>query len=111
MKKVKDKRISPGTVLFVAVVEYFQDTPSRDADIPVEEVFETLVLAQKFLSTFPRDVWDGYCSTSFKYVEKDENVRKRNKRKATVNYTNACLKQTGTPNLGQSFGRTFARLD
>lgn len=108
MKKVKDKHINPGTVLFVAVVEFFQDTPSRDSDVSIEEVFETLVLAQKFLATFPRDVWDGYCSTDFKYVEKDENDRKRNPRKAARGYRSDCHERlVGISNIG----RTFARLD
>jgi hypothetical protein len=103
-KRVKDKCIHPGTVLFVAIVDFFQDTPYRDEDESIEEVFETLVLAQKFLATFPRDVWDGYASTDFKYVEKDENVRKRNSRKTRGNPVRPAR---NAPNLG----RTFARSD
>lgn len=73
-KRVKDKRIEPGTMFFKAVVEHFQDTPYRDEDIPVERMFDTLVLAQKFLVTFPRDIWDGFDATDFNYHEVDENV-------------------------------------
>jgi hypothetical protein len=105
-KRVKDKRIYPGTVLFTAVVEFFQDTPARDGDEPIEEVFDTFVLAQKFLATFPRDVWDGYDTSDFNYQEVDEDRNGRSSsRKATRNRKRHRPEQRGMPEIGRSFAR------
>ncbi len=106
-KRVKDKRICPGGIFFLAVVEYFQDTPVRDDHIAVEVLFETLVLAQKFLVTFPRDVWDGYEVTNFKYTEVDNHDRKRDMNPSGANRRR--LRPEHTQSL--QFGRTFARSD
>ena len=106
-KRVKDKRICLGGVFFLAVVEYFQDTPARDDHIAVEELFETLVLAQKFLVTFPRDVWDGYNATDFNYNEVDKNDQKRDTNPSGTNRQRQRLEYS---RLSQ-FGRTFVRSD
>lgn len=57
---VKDKRIELRGKVFVAIVEFFQDNPSRYGDSAIVERFPTLIEAQEFLGAFPRDVWDGY---------------------------------------------------
>jgi hypothetical protein len=106
-KRVKDKRICPGGIFFLAVVEYFQDTPARDGHVAVEGLFETLVLAQKFLVTFPRDVWDGYGVTDFNYGEVDKNDQKRDTNPSGT--TRRRIRPEHT-RLSQ-FGRTFVRSD
>ena len=61
-KQVKDKHITlkgPTRAIFLAVVEYYQDHPTRDEHIDVDQEFPDIKLAQKFLKKFPRDVWDG----------------------------------------------------
>ncbi|RLB67977.1 MAG: hypothetical protein DRH04_07285 [Deltaproteobacteria bacterium] len=71
-KKVKDKRIEhTANYKFLAIVEYYQDHPDRYEDRLVAKVFETLTGAQKFLSKFPRDVWDGYDKDDGRYREVD----------------------------------------
>jgi len=60
-KLVKDKHIrSLSEDVLLAVVVYYQDTPSRDEDEPEKCECETLKDAQKWLLGFPRDVWDGF---------------------------------------------------
>ena len=79
-KRVKDKRITlEGIGIFLATVEYYQDRPDRDEDEPDEKTFKTVKAAQTWLRGFPRDIWDGFASHDFKYVEQDE--RNRNGRK------------------------------
>jgi hypothetical protein len=105
-KRVKDKRIYPGTVLFTAVVEFFQDIPARDGDEPIEEVFDTFVLAQKFLATFPRDVWDGYDPSDFNYQEIDEESNERPAPRSPVrNRKGKRPEQKGMPEIGRAFAR------
>jgi hypothetical protein len=61
-KQIKDKCIAlkgPSGSIFLAVVEYYQDRPSRDEHAVVEQEFPDMKSAQKFLEKFPRDVWDG----------------------------------------------------
>lgn len=105
-KIVKDKRIYPGTVLFTAVVEFFQDTPARDGDSMVEEMFDTFALAQKFLATFPRDIWDGFDASDFNYREIDEEKDDRPAPRNPVrNRKGNRPEQKGMPEIGRAFAR------
>jgi hypothetical protein len=61
-KQVKDKHITlkgPTCAIFFATVEYYQDRPTRDEHLAVEQEFPDMKSAQKFLGAYPRDVWDG----------------------------------------------------
>ena len=61
-KQVKDKHITlkgSGAGVFFATVEYYQDRPTRDEHLAVEQEFPDMKSAQKFLGKYPRDVWDG----------------------------------------------------
>jgi hypothetical protein len=105
-KIVKDKRIYPGTVVFTAVVEFFQDIPARDGDDTIEALFDTFVLAQKFLATFPRDIWDGFDASDFDYREIDEESDERQtQRNAVRNRKGNRPEQKGMPEIGRAFAR------
>jgi hypothetical protein len=108
-KRVKDKRIMlKGQDLYLAVVEYFQDTPARDADKTIEEPCETMVIAQKFLAKFPRDIWDGHAPSEFNYRETDERrgYRGQSKLEAAGDLQDIRPQHREV----QFAGRTFARL-
>jgi hypothetical protein len=105
-KIVKDKRIYPGTVVFTAVVEFFQDIPDRDDDETIEVLFDTFVLAQKFLASFPRDIWDGYDASDFNYHEIDEENDGRKSPRNTVRNRKGCRpEQKRMPEIGRAFAR------
>jgi len=82
-KLVKDKRIERANIeTYRAIVEYYQDTPARDNDKPVDMLFESLVKARKWLDSFPREygVWDGFEVTKSGYREPDERNKHGSKR-------------------------------
>ena len=58
-KQVKDKRITLKGRVLLATIEYYQDRPTRNEHVDVNQEFLNIKLAQKFLAGFPRDVWDG----------------------------------------------------
>jgi hypothetical protein len=98
MRKVKDKRIQVHAVsLFIATVEYFQDTPERDKHTPVSKLCSSIHEAQKYLAGFPRDIWDGSALSAINYREIDERRKLRRKAKPRQ------------PDRRTVFGRTFAR--
>lgn len=76
-KKVKDKRIMSKGLLFLAVVEYYQDKPSRDGDVPVEWMCGSLTEAKGFLRRFPRDDWIEYAMSDRNYRELDDRSKRR----------------------------------
>lgn len=106
-KVVKDKRIMLDGEGYLAVVEYFRDTPERDDDTPQEHNFATMDAAQKWLEKFPRDAWLGFEITEIIQRELD---RKKNNVRHTEREDNV---------LGEAaryehddlrvFGRSFAR--
>jgi hypothetical protein len=75
-KLVKDKRIE-GNNAYLAVVEYYQDSPARDGHTDVQQLFETLPGAQKFLAKFPRDIWDGFDSSDYRLLKVSINDKDR----------------------------------
>ncbi|MHC4302790.1 MAG: hypothetical protein ACYS7Y_36490 [Planctomycetota bacterium] len=75
-KRVKDKRIEVKGLLFLAVVEYYQDKPTRDNDFPIERMCETMGEAQRFLKKYPRDDWVEYAMSDHNYRELDERQRR-----------------------------------
>lgn len=106
-KRVKDKRIMLDGVEFLAVVEYFQDTPERDGDMPEEKVFSTIEAAQKWLGKFPRDAWLGYDITEIIQHELDKG--KRNARLRSSKGEAAVDLQATRPQRDpvREFGRTL----
>lgn len=74
---VKDKRIELDNFKYRAVVEYYRDNPNRDHHKPVIKIFETMSAAQKFLTKFPCDIWDGFAIDDHRYKEIDERKTKR----------------------------------
>lgn len=106
-KRVKDKRIMLDGVEFLAVVEYFQDTPERDNDVPEEKVFATIEAAQKWLGKFPRDAWLGYDITEIIQRELDrgkKNARFRSSKREAAGDLQAVCDQRGPM---REFGRTL----
>lgn len=67
---VKDKNIRLENWKYRAQVFYY------DGRVVNCGLFESLVLAQKSLLKFPRDVWDGYEKDDYRYKDPD-HVRKR----------------------------------
>jgi hypothetical protein len=78
-KKIKDKRIRMIDFRYIAIVEYYNDTPDRDNDKQIEKMFATMEAAQIYLDQFPRDIWDGFDMDDRRYREIDE--RGKNERK------------------------------
>lgn len=72
---VKDKNIRMEGGKYRARVEYY------DGRIINCGLFDTLVLAQKELAKFPRDVWEDYDTSDFRYKEPDERNEKRNRKR------------------------------
>jgi len=92
---VKDKHIMLENFKFRARVCYY------NGNILDCGLFETLVKAQKELRKYPRDVWDGYETTNFKYREPDEYTKRKVRDRV----------EAPRPLIGSErvFGRTFGR--
>lgn len=76
---IKDKRIELDNFKYRTIIEYYRDKPERDKHLPVVKLFETMSGAQKFLSKYPRDIWDGFAINNHKYREPDERRNKQHK--------------------------------
>ena len=104
-KVVKDKRITLKTAdLYLATVEYFQDTFHRDAHEQIDKEFATISAAQKWLEKFPRDIWDGYDSSDFNYQEPDENDYVNKRRPPIRNRSTAKGSQFGRELVSRKIG-------
>ena len=94
---VKDKNIRIENWKYRAKVYYY------DGRVVNCGLFDSLVLAQKALMRYPRDVWDGYEKDDYRYRD-PEHVKKRKDRADCLD-----LGRNGLRHLVLSMARTGKR--